>query len=84
MFNFSWGKVDVGAGVEGRGVEEREPLRKECLFTIFSLNLGSNSRRRETTKGVPQQLWPQTGWSGVLGINFSLSFISGVCTLINK
>ena len=52
MFNFSWGKVDVGAGAEGRGVEEREPLRKECSFTIFlastwALIRGGGRQRRE-------------------------------------
>ena len=51
MFNFSWVRVDLGAGAEGQGMEELERLRKGCLFTIFSLNLGSNSKRRETTKG---------------------------------
>ena len=51
MFNFSWVRVDVGAGAEGQGMEELERLRKGCLFIIFSLNLGSNSKRRETTKG---------------------------------
>ena len=33
-----WGPGRRGGG--GRVVEERERLRKECLFNIFSLNLG--------------------------------------------
>lgn len=67
-------------------MEELKRLRKECLFTIFSLNfLGSNSKRTETTKGVPQQLWPQTG-GGVEYWASTLAFHSfpGVCSLINK
>ena len=66
-------------------MEELKRLRKECLFTIFSLNLGSNSKRTETTKGVPQQLWPQTG-GGVEYWASTLAFHSFpvVCSLINK
>ena len=68
----------MGAGAEGRGMEEGDRLRKECSLTIllastWALIRGEGRQRRE----CHEQLWPQTGWRGVLGINFSLSFISG-------
>ena len=57
----------MGAGAEGRGVEEREPLRKECLFTIFSLAStwalirGGGRQRRECHNSYG--LRPVVEWS---------------------
>ena len=68
----------MGAGGEGRRMEEGDRLRKDCSFTIllastWALIRGEGRQRRE----CHGQLWPQNGWSGLLGISFSLSFISG-------
>ena len=67
-----------GLGRRGGGWRRVPRLRKEFSFTIllastWALIRGEVRQRRE----CHEQLWPQTGWSGVLGINFGLSFISG-------
>ena len=63
-----------GLGRRGGGWRRVPRLRKECSFTIL---LASTWALIRGEGSAMNRIMASEGWSGLLGISFSLSFISG-------